>query len=242
MLAICYKKNRRSNRRARRAELHDILHSLHRGAPSNSAPPPSRGGYPAFPPAFPGAYPGFPMQMAPMAPVVSYPGPSQSTSTAVIPAGQMLQVLQRPGAPSTYGAHNTPQRTGFPGINSGVTRRAQLRAKYGPPPPGKGDPHPNRRSSPCPLPGNRRMNPSPSRPTSRPSPTCPARSPSGETPRSFPSAGPSPWPTSIQAPSPPTPFPAFTRPAPPYSKPCEPRTARKRDSNVFRKIFYMHSF
>ena len=35
------------------------------------------------------------MQMAPMAPVVTYPGP-QSTSTAIVPASQMLQVLQRP--------------------------------------------------------------------------------------------------------------------------------------------------
>ena len=131
MLAICYKKNKRSNRRARRSELHDILHSVHRGAPANSAPPPSRGGYPAFPPAFPGAYPGFPMQMATMAPMVTYPGPSPSTSTAVVPAGQMLQMLQRPGAPITYGAHNAPRRTGFPGVNSTVTRRDQLRAKYG---------------------------------------------------------------------------------------------------------------
>ena len=154
MLAICYKKNRRSNRRARRAELHDILHSLHRGPPSNSAPPPARGGYPGFPPAFQGAYPGLPMQMASMAPVVSYPGP-QSTSTAIVPAGQMLQVLQRPIANTfvapidnepavpasqvppaiqrlaAYGAHNAPQRTGFPGVNSGVNRRAQLRARYG---------------------------------------------------------------------------------------------------------------
>ena len=131
ILGICYKKNRRSSRRARRAELHDILHSLHRGAPANSAPSPNRGGYTAFPPTFPGAYSGFPMQMATMAPMVNYPGPSPSTSTAVIPAGQMLQVLQRSGAPTSYGAHNAPQRSGFPGVNSGVTRREQLRAKYG---------------------------------------------------------------------------------------------------------------
>ena len=92
--------------------------------------------------------------MASMAPVVSYPGP-QSTSTALVPAGQMLQVLQEPIASTfrapatdetptparqvppaiqrlaTYGAHNAPQRTGFPGVNSGINRRNQLRAKHG---------------------------------------------------------------------------------------------------------------
>ena len=121
MLALCYKKNQRSNRRARRAELHDILHSLHRGGTASSAPTPSRGGYPQFPPAFAGAYTGLPMPMATMAPLVTYPG-QQSTSTAVVPSGQMLQ------QPTTYGAQTAPRRSGFPGVNSGINRRERLRA------------------------------------------------------------------------------------------------------------------
>ena len=58
------------------------------------------------------------MPMATMAPLVSYPG-QQSTSTAIVPSGQMLQT------PTTYGA---PQRSGFPGVNSGINRRERLRA------------------------------------------------------------------------------------------------------------------
>ena len=72
------------------------------------------------------------MPMATMAPMVSYPGPTTSSSTAIVPAGQMLQTLpplQR--GITTYGAHNAPRRSGFPGVNSGVTRREMLRQKYG---------------------------------------------------------------------------------------------------------------
>ena len=43
ILGICYKKNTRSNRRARRAEHHSIIHSINRG------PAPGRRGYPEYP-------------------------------------------------------------------------------------------------------------------------------------------------------------------------------------------------
>ena len=72
------------------------------------------------------------MPMANMAAVVSYPGPPASCSTAIVPAGQMLQTLpplQR--GITTYGAHTAPNHYGYPGVNSGVARRQMLRQKYG---------------------------------------------------------------------------------------------------------------
>ena len=45
LLVICYRKNQRSNRRARRAELHDIVHSLNCSTPG---PEPMRMGYPQY--------------------------------------------------------------------------------------------------------------------------------------------------------------------------------------------------
>ena len=112
-----------------------------------------------------------------------------------------------------------------------------------PPQPETGALPPNRQPSPCPVPGNRRKNHNnPRGTTSRRSPTSPAPSHSRERPRSFPSAGPNPWQTSIPAHSPPMPSPASTRPGPPSSKPSEPAKTKKKDSNIFRKVFYMTSF
>ena len=139
-----YKKNRRSNRRARRAELHDILHSIHR-ASNNSAPPPSRGGYPGN--IISSGYPGFQQPYMPTAPAVTFPQPSAPASSLgggpVLPAitygGNGLQTaapgILRTNAEAssavlpaiTYGGSNipVPQISGYPGVNSGANRRIQ---------------------------------------------------------------------------------------------------------------------
>ena len=146
-MAIMYKKNRRSNRRARRAELHDILHSIHR-ASNNSATPLNRGGYPGN--MLSSGYPGFQQPYACPVPTVTFPQPSARAPSTSLGGGPVLPAITyeatgiqaaAPGVPPkttgtssgsgllaiTYGSSNTPvpQISGYPGVNSGANRRLQ---------------------------------------------------------------------------------------------------------------------
>ena len=119
------------------------------------------------------------------------------------------------------------------------------------------NPRPRRPPSPCPprqdsaLPGNRRTpltgqaparsRPSHMSPTPSQSPEHRSRGSSRSTPEkspSTPSAKPNPWLTSSLAPSPLTPSPGSTGRA----QSTRPSKKIKKDSNVFKKIFYMNSF
>ena len=83
LLAICYKKNQCSNRRARRSELHNIVHSLHRSTPG---PEPARQGYPQYPPSVTN------FGLAPnIIPMVAYP--SSPPMAAPVPSVNMARAL-----------------------------------------------------------------------------------------------------------------------------------------------------
>ena len=116
LLGICYKKNRQSNRCARRLELHDIVHSLFR---STQPPEPSRQGFPQYPPSITG-FGMFPNVF----PMVAYPATAPPpSSTAIVPTS----VLNLNRA-LTY-AGPTPGTSGFPGVNSAATKREMLRIR-----------------------------------------------------------------------------------------------------------------
>ena len=108
LLAICYRKNQRSNRRARRSELHDIVHSLHRSTPG---PEPIRMGYPQYPPSVANYVPS---PAANVIPMVAYP-----TAPPIASAPRAVTYAAAPGIQA-----DTP---GMPGVHSGFRRQASIK-------------------------------------------------------------------------------------------------------------------